>query len=122
MARFDRIRIEDEEVRDWFEQVLRAWVKGTQQTTRHQIVELDRQITRMTDQQVKLLNLRLLHQIDADTFAGKQTELRNQIETLSFRASSPTAAELEGRDCRQSIWTFANASPVVVYRNYRDKR
>ena len=34
-------------------------------------------------QQAKLLNLRLLDEIDADSFAAKNTELRDRIATLS---------------------------------------
>ncbi len=88
LALFDMLRIQDEKVRDWFARVLRERTRGQQQTSQEQLVELNRQLTLLRKQQDQLLNLRLLEEIDQDTFAAKGTELRDQIAKLSIQVES----------------------------------
>jgi len=57
---FERIRIKDQVVREWFSQVLRAKNKTSLQTNNDRITELTWQI----DQEEQLLELRLLEEID----------------------------------------------------------
>jgi hypothetical protein len=90
LALFGRIRIQDEQVRDWFLRVLRARTRETQQADQNKIADLNRQLTSLRTQQDRLLNLRLLDEIDETTFRGKSTDLRNRISKLSL--------ELEGCD------------------------
>ena len=85
---FDQLRIEDENVRDWFARVLREKTRGDQETSREQRGEWQRQLTRVIGQQDQLLNLRLLEEIDADSFAKKQTELRDQAANLRLKIDS----------------------------------
>ena len=89
LALFAKLRIEDEEVRDWVLRVLRARTREEQDCTREQRVELNRQFALVEGQRDQLLNLRLLDEIEADTYAAKDMELRDraawlklQIETL----------------------------------------
>lgn len=87
---FDKIRIEDDSVRDWFRAVLASKTKDAQAETRAMRSELQRQSTLFADQQDRLLNLRIDGQIDDDTFTKKNTDLRDrhasivlQLETLN---------------------------------------
>ncbi len=84
LALFDRIRIQDERVRDWFLRVLRARTKETQDADQSKVADLNRQLTSLRSQQDRLLNLRLLDEIDKTTFSSKSTELRDRIAKLSL--------------------------------------
>ena len=91
LALFARLRIQDEKIRDWFLRVLRARTRETQQIDQNRITDLNRQLTSLRQQQDRLLNLRLLEEIDESTFSSKSTELRDRIAKLSL--------ELEACDC-----------------------
>lgn len=82
LAFFDRIRIEDKGVREWFRAVLASKTKDAIADTRAQRAELQRQETLIAGQQDRLLNLRIDGQIDNDTFARKQTELRDRLASI----------------------------------------
>jgi hypothetical protein len=69
------MRIEDEKVWDWFMRVLRAKTRENQRQAQNRASELQRQLTLVRQQQDRLLNLRLMEEIEADTFAAKSTEL-----------------------------------------------
>ena len=86
LALFAKLRIEDAEVRDWVLRVLRARTREEQDYTREQRAELHRQLTVIQGQTDQLLNLRLLEEIDADTFAAKGTELRDRAARLKLQA------------------------------------
>jgi hypothetical protein len=66
---FDRLKIQDEKVRDWFLKVQRAGTREGQVQSEEKIAELNRQFTVLRSQQGRLLNLRLLDEIDEQTFA-----------------------------------------------------
>jgi site-specific DNA recombinase len=82
MALFKRIK-QRETVRDWFTGEIRKWATAHQQTSRENISRIQRDVNLLREQQAKLLNLRLLDEIDADTFANKNTELRDRIAAFS---------------------------------------
>ncbi|HEX3872065.1 MAG TPA: hypothetical protein VHV77_16590 [Pirellulales bacterium] len=82
---FDRIRIKDEGVRDWFVKALRAKNHIDLQSAKGRIVDLYRQITSLREQEERLLNLRLLDEIDGSTFARKSTEMRDRIAQLRLQ-------------------------------------
>ena len=81
---FARLRMQDEKIRHWFLRVLRAQTRETQKVDQDRIVDLNRQLTSLRQQQDRLLNLRLFEEIDETTFSGKSTELRDRIAKLSL--------------------------------------
>ena len=85
LALFERIRIQDEMVRDWFGRVLRAKARENRETSQERIADLNRQLTSLRKQQDRLLNLRLLEEIDESTFAAKNRELRDRITQLDVQ-------------------------------------
>ncbi|MBL9084252.1 MAG: recombinase family protein [Planctomycetales bacterium] len=85
LAIFDRMRVEDEEVRDWFREVLKAQTRDAQADSRAQRGELTRQQALLVAQQDRLLNLRIDDQIDEETFARKQTELRDRLASIKLQ-------------------------------------
>jgi site-specific DNA recombinase len=68
LAIFDKMRVEDEGVHDWFCMVLASQTRDVQADSRAQ---LQRQESLIVAQQDRLLNLRLAQDIDQETFARK---------------------------------------------------
>jgi site-specific DNA recombinase len=85
LAVFDKMRVEDEGVRDWFRMVLASQTRDAQADARAQRAELQRQETLIVDQQDRLLNLRLADDIDQDTFARKSTEIRDRLASIKLQ-------------------------------------
>jgi site-specific DNA recombinase len=88
LALFDKMRVEDEGIRDWIRAVLAAKTRDDQQETQAQRAELLRQLTLMSEQKDRLLNLRIAGEIDPDTFAAKQTQLRDREASLKLQLDS----------------------------------
>ncbi|MBA4030437.1 MAG: recombinase family protein [Planctomyces sp.] len=85
LALFDRIRIEDDAVRDWFRAVLISQTQDAQVDSQAQRAELQRQATLLVAQQDRLLNLRIEDQIDEPTFQRKQIELRDRLASIKLQ-------------------------------------
>ena len=77
-----RMRIDDEKLRTWIVSVLRAKSKKAEQTADAERQTLQRELEAVRKQKQRLLDLRLLDEIEADTFAAKQSELRSQETRL----------------------------------------
>jgi hypothetical protein len=105
LAVFDKMRVEDEQVRDWFRPVLASQTRDAQAASMARGSELQRQETLLVQQQDRLLNLRLADDIDQETFAHEGTEIRrkpfgeNAEGLLSEKSRrDKTAMELFWRD------------------------
>ena len=85
LAVFDKMRIEDEKVRDWFRLVLASQTRDAQADSRAQRDELLRQESLIVAQQDRLLNMRLAEDIDQETFARKHTEMRDRLASIKLQ-------------------------------------
>lgn len=85
MALVGRMRIEDQGLRDWIVSVLRAKSKVAEQSAAVEQETLRRELEGVRKQKQRLLDLRLMDEIEADTFSQKQTELRSQETRLLTR-------------------------------------
>lgn len=85
LALFRQIRIDDEKIRDWFFQALRARVREGQQDCTDQVEELNRQLGFVRNQQDQLVNLRLLDEIESETFKRKSDELRDRCDEIKVK-------------------------------------
>ncbi len=85
LAVFDKMRVEDEKVRDWFRLVLASQTRDAQADSRAQRAELQRQETLIVAQQDRLLNMRLSEDIDQETFARKHTEMRDRLASIKLQ-------------------------------------
>lgn len=85
LALFEKMRIEDEEVRDWFRAVLRSQTKDRQADSQAQRQELQRQQTLLAEQQDRLLNMRLSDEVDQETYARKSTEIRDRLASIKLQ-------------------------------------
>lgn len=81
---FRQIRIEDDNVRQWFLKVLRAKAKDVQKTNVQEQERIQTQLTRIRQQQERLLNMRLAEEVDAETFGRKNVELRQESDRLKL--------------------------------------
>src|SRR5262249_44756037 len=85
LAVFDKMRVRDEAVRDWFRLVLASQTRDAQAESLAQRAELQRQKTLLVQQQDRLLNMRLADEIDTETCAKKHTELRDGLATIKLQ-------------------------------------
>jgi DNA invertase Pin-like site-specific DNA recombinase len=85
LAVFAKMRIEDDDVREWFQTVLRSQTRDAQQESLAQRAELQRQETLLVSQQDRLLNMRLGDEVDEATFAKKQTEIRDRLSSIKLQ-------------------------------------
>ena len=97
-ALFDRLRVEDEKVRDWFSRALRARTRDQQEGTKQKVAGLNRQLTMLRNQRDQLLNLRLHEEIEQDTFAAKNTELRDRIAQVTLQVEACDRSSSERAD------------------------
>tara|TARA_R110002072_G_scaffold303126_1_gene494848 strand:+ start:6997 stop:8490 length:1494 start_codon:yes stop_codon:yes gene_type:complete len=85
LALFDKMKVEDASVRDWFRMVLASQTRDAQADSRAQRQELTRQETLIIQQQDRLLNMRLSEDIDQELFAKKHTELRDRLASIKLQ-------------------------------------
>ncbi|MBC7816686.1 MAG: recombinase family protein [Planctomycetaceae bacterium] len=85
LALFDRMRVQDESVREWFQAVLFSQTKDAQAESLARRAELQRQQTLLVEQQDRLLNMRLSDDIDQAMFARKSTELRDRLADIKLQ-------------------------------------
>ena len=123
LALFDRLRIQDEEVRDWFARVLRERTRGQQAAARERQIELTRQLALVRKQQDQLLNLRLLEEIDRDTFAAKSTELRDRAAQLQLQTESVDRSRAETGEIALKAFELSQTLKAKwLMSDYRAKR
>jgi len=107
LALFDRMRIEDESVRDWFQAVLFSQTKDAQAESLAQRAELNRQQTLLVEQQDRLLNLRISDTIDQDTFARKSTELRDRLAAIKLQLDAVDRSHDETAELASKVFELS---------------
>jgi site-specific DNA recombinase len=88
LAMFGKMRIEDENIRDWIVKQLRLSTRGEQDATKARLSELNRQLSLVRQHQDQLVNMRMMDEITAETFAAKSTELRDRKATLTLKVEA----------------------------------
>ncbi|XZE53553.1 hypothetical protein SH139x_005307 [Planctomycetaceae bacterium SH139] len=84
LAIFDSLRVEDDEFRDTFREQLRQATNWDERSSATRAKQLQEELVQVRDQQNRLLNLRMLEEITADTFASKSRELRDREAELKL--------------------------------------
>jgi len=102
---FQRLKIEDGKVRRWIVKVLRAKVKHTQKASAERYERIERQLAQARRQKDRLLDMRLLDEIDGDTFASKHRELRDREAELQLQFEAQGRQQSEHADL--AVKTFA---------------
>ncbi len=106
LAIFDRMRIEDESVRDWFRTVLASQTRDAQAESLAQRAELQRQETLLVQQQDRLLNLRLADDVDQETFGRKGTEIRDRLASIKLQLDALDRSHDENAEWRPKCLNF----------------
>ena len=88
LALFDKLRVEDAEFRDTFREQLRKATNWDERSTAAKAEQLQDELVQVRDHQNRLLNLRLLEEIEADTYAMKAQELRDRESELKLQIDS----------------------------------
>ncbi len=82
---FHRMQIDDESIKKWFVDVIRAKSQGEQKLAMDEIDKLTRLQNEIRKKQSRLLDLRLSGKIEEDQFEEKNQELRDQEANLSIQ-------------------------------------
>lgn len=106
---FQTMRIEDESIRRWVVEVLRAKSKTAEQDATAERDELQRELDAVRMQKERLLNLRLLDEIESDTFAAKQAELRSKETKLQTRLEGTARQQSERGDLAVKVFELSQA-------------
>ncbi len=123
LAIFDRMRIEDESVRDWFRAVLVSQTKDAQVDSAAQRAELQRQAALLVQQQDRLLNLRIADDIDDVTFAQKQTELRDRLASIKLQLDAVDRSHDEMGELAVKVFELSQTlRQKWLTANYAEKR
>lgn len=88
LAIFDTLRVEDAEFRDLFREQLRQATNWDQDSAISKVAKLQDELALVRQQQKQLLNLRMLEEIDADTFASTNRDLRDRTAELQLEIES----------------------------------
>ena len=107
LALFARIRIQDDEVRDWFRAVLRSQTRDSQEEVKSQRAEFQRQISLLAAQQDRLVTMRIDGEIDADIFSRKQVELRDKEAMLKLRLEALDRSHHEQADLAAKVFELS---------------
>ena len=81
-AYFDKMRIDDPAVRDWFRAVLASQTRDAQSDSAAQRSELQRQASLLVAQQDRLLNLNLAGKIDDEVSLAQRLEEVDDIAVV----------------------------------------
>jgi len=84
LTQFGRMQILDPPMRQWIKAVLRERAQAGQQENRERMESLQRQLIQAKQQKDRLLNIRLVGEIDGETFTEKQAELRRREAELEL--------------------------------------
>ena len=123
LAFFDQIRIEDDNIRDWFRAVLASKTKDAQADTRAQRSELQRQETLIAAQQDRLLNVRIDGQIDDATFASKQIELRDRLASIMLQLEALNRTRDENAELASRMFELSQTlTEKWLTAEYEEKR
>ncbi len=96
-----------EDVKDWFATTLREWSKSECGQSQERTQQLQRELTQLRQQKDRLLNLRLLDEIDAGTFASKSTELRDRMARLTLEMEATDRGSSEQADLAIKVFELS---------------
>jgi site-specific DNA recombinase len=103
--------------------MLRLWALDQQRQSRQGGEQIQRDLTLLREQQDRLLNLRLLGEIEADTFARKSTELRDRIANLTLQLEATARSRDELADVALKVFELSQAlADLWFIAGYAEKR
>jgi len=106
---FGKMRIDDEDVRDWFRMVLASQTKDSQQESKAQRAELTRQESLLVAQQDRLLDMRLRDEIDQEAYAAKQMQLRDRLASIKQQRDALDRSHDEMADLASKVFELSQS-------------
>jgi hypothetical protein len=123
LAIFEKIRIDDDDCRDWVHRVLRERAVDVQRDAQAQASELQRQLSSIRQQQERLLNLRLLDEIEAETFASKKGDLAGRAANIKMQLDAVDRGKDENADIAVKAFELSqNLAPKWLKADAAAKR
>lgn len=98
LAIFDTLRVDDAGFRDTFREELRKCTNWDQRSSASRAKKLQDKLIAVRDQQDRLLNLRMLDEIEAVTYATKSRELRDSEAELKLQIDAADRSRHETID------------------------
>ncbi|MDR1622871.1 MAG: hypothetical protein LBS00_10905 [Synergistaceae bacterium] len=96
-------QIEDKKVLQWLQRVIRAKTKTEVEDNTAQLYEINRKMGQMSKDRDVLLTLRLHGEIEADTYARKDGELRNLMKRLQLQQEGQARQKTEIGDVAMKV-------------------
>ncbi len=94
-----------------------------QQLSRERTNAIQRDLTLLRQQQDRLLNLRLLDEINSDTFAAKSTELRDRIAAITLQLEAADRGREEQADLAIKVFELSQSlTEKWIGSDYAEKR
>ena len=122
VAIFNRVR-QPQAVRDWFARRLRDLTRHDQAESRERTDELQNQLAQLRKQQDQLLNLRLLEEIENNTFRAKSTELRDRSSQLTVQLEAADRSRDERADMALRVFELSqHLAEKWVTADHAEKR
>ena len=98
LALFQKLRIADDDVRDWVVEVLRKRTQSEQQESSDRVVEINKQLAEIRRQQDELLEMRLHREVEGEQYTRKNRELRERESRLLLEVEVQTRDRHENAD------------------------
>jgi len=103
LALFDRLRIGDKKIIQWMQKVIREKMKSEVSDNSAQLRDIHRQIQQIDKDRDALLTLRMYREIEADTYAKKDGELRKRLVSLKARQDGQEQQKTEIGDTAMKV-------------------
>ena len=118
-----KIRIDNDDLREWFAMVLRSQTRDAQEQSKERRDDLQRQLSTLMEQQDRLLNMRLLDELDADAFTRKRREMRDRESELKLRIEAADRSHHETADLAMKAFELSQSlTEKWLTADYAEKR
>ena len=95
LALFAEMKVAEPEVRDWFVDVLKEKVGIVQQQETARLDEIRRTTIKLEGKKRRLLSMRLNEEIDSETYASEDRQMRDQLAELRLRLEAEHTASAD---------------------------
>ena len=109
LALFGKMRIENESVRGWIVEVLRARGQDVQQQASQESATIAKELAQVRQQAERLLTLRLMDEITPETFRSKSEELRAKESRLALRLEGQGRQQAERIDLAVKVFELSQS-------------
>ena len=103
LALFDKLRIEDKKVLQWLQRVIRAKAKTEVEDNTAFLHDINRKMGQINKDRDALLTLRMHGEIESETYARKDGELRNLLKRLALHQEGQAQQKTEIGDVAMKV-------------------